>query len=261
MSAQDTLLHTQQDRELCITVHDDGTKRWLEFNDDGGIQSIIDRQKPFDLISSVNQAMLAALIFTPTPSNFLLLGLGGGAIARYLFHRQPDCRGEAVELSPAITHIAQQFFEFPEHNWQLHQADVRDFVSENRVTKYYDYIVLDIAEQQHTPHWLTEASFLAHCRKALSQHGVLCLNLMPNDAADFKQQLAQIRQAFDTRTLCLSVPVCRNILVFAFAQPPEFEDIAQLRQRADDLFQHWELPFNDCLSRMIQENPAGSGIF
>ena len=260
MTAHDTRLHTQQEGETCITVHDDGALRLLEFGDDG-IQSIIDRHRPRDLVSPVSQAMLAALLFTPAPEHFLLLGMGGGAIARYLSHRHPHCQGDAVELSPAIAAIAQQFFEFPEHNWQIHQADVRDFISAKNASKLYDYIVLDIAERQHTPHWLTEIAFLYHCRERLSLHGVLCINLAPGDANEFMRQLSNIRLAFDTRTLCLSVPGHRNVLIFAFAQRPDFGDIGQLRQRADALFQHWELPFNDCLDRMIRENPIDSGVF
>ena len=253
MTTKSTQIHTQQDGELCITVHDEGTKRWLDFGD-GGIQSIIDRDQPQRLVSPLNQAMLAALLFTPAPAQLLLLGVGGGAIARYLSHRQSGCRGDAVELSPAIAEIAQQFFEFPEHNWTLHLTDARDFAAENNVPRqHYDYIVLDIAEQQHTPHWLTEASFLANCRRRLSKQGVLSINLLPKDAADFMQQLAVIRQVFDGRTLCLSVPEHRNILVFAFAQPPEFSDITQLQRRMDELTQRWELPFSDFLERMIQE--------
>lgn len=261
MSIKDTRIHTQKAGELCINVHDDGTKRWLDFGDDG-IQSIIDRDQPQTLVSPLNQAMLAALFFTPVPARFLLLGTGGGAVARYLSHRHPDCRGEAVELSPAIIEIAKQFFEFPHHNWEPHPADARDFVAENNASQqYYDYIVLDIAEQQHTPHWLTDASFLANCRQRLSKQGVLSINLLPKDAANFMQQLADIRQAFDGRTLCLSVPEHQNIIVFAFAQPPEFSDMAQLQQRINELNQRWELPFSDFLERMIQENPVGSGIF
>jgi len=260
---QDTIIHSQQDAERCISVHDDGENRWLEFGD-GGIQSIIDQHHPQNLVSPVGQAMLAALLFTPTPAHFLLLGTGGGAIARYLSHRLPDCRGDAVELSPIIADIARQFFEFPTQGWQLHQADARDFVSAvnaDNNPKHYDYIVLDIAEHQHTPHWLTEVPFLAHCRQRLSTDGVLCVNLIPNDAADFMQQLAHIRQVFDARTLCLSVPEHRNVLVFAFAQRPEFGDYTQLHEVAKPLIQQWGLPFDEFLNRMIQENPTGSGVF
>ena len=121
--------------------------------------------------------------------------------------------------------------------------------------------MLDIAEHQHTPRWLTEKSFLAHCRQRLSQHGVLCINLAPKNAAEFMRQLFTIRQAFVTRTLCLSVPGHRNILVFGFAQRPEFGDTEHFRQCGSALFHHWELPFNECLNRMILENPLGSGIF
>lgn len=272
MTKADTLIHTQQDGDSRISVHDDGAKRWLAFSgdkgEDGDMQSIIDRDHPQTLVSPVCQALLAGLLFTPEPRQFLLLGLGGGAIARYLSQRQPHCYGDVVERSAAVADIAQQFFEFPQENWQIHLTDAQDFVSQahndlERQTEphHYDYIVLDIAEQQASPDWLTEPTFLNHCREQLSRQGVMSINLVPRDAADFLKLLSRIRLAFDGQTLCLSVPEYHNVLVLAFAERPEITDFHQLHQRATRLTQQGGLPFNDFLNRMTQENPIGSGIF
>jgi hypothetical protein len=40
------------------------------------------------LVLPLNQAILAGLMFLPTPQHVRLLGTGGGAIARYFFNRQ-----------------------------------------------------------------------------------------------------------------------------------------------------------------------------
>ncbi len=260
-SQKHTQIHHQQEDTLHIYVHEGGSRRWLEFGDDV-VQSIINLQRPQDLIAPVHQAMLTGLLFLPAPRRMLLLGLGGGAIARYMAHRQPDCHGDAVELSPAVADIAQQFFDFPTA-WGLHVADARDYIAQATLPdgQHIDCMMLDIAEQQHSPDWVSDSAFLGHCRQQLSAHGVLVINLMPRDAAEFTHQLAAIRGAFEARTLCLSVPQHRNILIFAFAQRPVFSDMAQLQQRVAGRTEQWGLPFDEFLGRMVRENPAGSGVF
>lgn len=263
-----TRIHSQQDGALSIHVHEKDSLRWLVF-DDAAEQSIIDLHHPQQLVSPAYQAMLAALLFVPTPATLLLLGLGGGAIARYLAHHAPACRGVAVELSPVVANIAQQFFDLPgaQQNWQLHITDARDYFNESNCNEdntdgdsHFDYMVLDIAEQTRTPSWLTEPSFLKLCRQRLSHHGVLAINLIPRNAEEFTRCLANIRSAFDTHTLCLSVPEHHNILVFAFNQRPEFNGIDQLHGRVPALTKYWALPFDQFLNQMLHDNPVGSGV-
>lgn len=69
--------------------------RWLDF-DDGAVQSIIDLDHPDQLVSPVQHAMLAPILFVPISKRILLLGVGGGALARYFNHRFPAVQGEAV---------------------------------------------------------------------------------------------------------------------------------------------------------------------
>jgi spermidine synthase len=202
--------------------------------------------------------MLAGLLFVPSPQRALLLGTGGGAIARFLAQREPACQGDAIEQSTAVADIARQYFDFPtaETGWSLHIAEAREYVAST--PQHYDLIVLDIAEDQHSPAWLSDADFLAHCRARLTATGVLVLNLTPIDAEDFAHSLAPIRQTFAGCTACLSVPTQRNILVFGFRETVATVDV---ESRIPGLSQHWGLPFAELLQRMHIENPPGSGVF
>ena len=254
---QDTPLHQATENGLNIAVRETEGLRWLDFGD-GGVQSVIDPKDPQRLVSPLNQAMLACLLFIPSPQHTLLLGTGGGAIARFLSARVLDCQGDAVEHSAAVAEIARRFFDFPDtgSGWTLHIAEARDFI--DRSQQNYDLILVDIAENQHTPAWLGGHDFLVKCRQRLTPNGVLVLNLLPADASDFAHTLAPIRDTFSGCTACLSLPEMHNILVFGFRRPISTTNVAS-RLRA--LEQQWDLPFSDYLQRMQAENPTGSGVF
>lgn len=253
----ETLVHSEKENGLHIAVREADGLRWLDFGD-GGVQSAIDPSDAGRLVSPLNQAMLAGLLFVPTPQQVLLLGTGGGAMARFFARRAPACRGDAIEQSVAVAEIARQFFDFPDAKsaWTLHIREARDYIANTR--QQYDLIVLDIAENQHSPPWISDADFLQHCRARLTTAGVLVLNLIPVDAEDFARTLTPIRQTFAGCTACLSVPTQRNILVFGFYQPAADPNI---ESRIPELERQWGLPFAEFLQRMRTENPPGSGVF
>ncbi len=260
MTNEGHVIHREDTAEFPINIRERPPLRWLEFGD-GAIQSIIDLKQPGHLPSTVARAMLAGLLFVPAPQQVLLLGGGGGARARYFHHRHPACGGVAVERSEVVTRLARRFFEFPAQGsgWALHEGDARDFVRTTNTT--YDLIMMDIAEGLRSPRWLTDGEFLHHCRGRLSAQGMLVINLMVDNADDFAHTLSRIRRAFDLRTVCLSVPGHKNIIVFGFNAPPRYRNAGPIQQRLPALERKWGLEFGEFFQRMRNENPENSGVF
>lgn len=250
------LLH-QTTADGWLEVWQDGDRRSLWFDDDV-LQSEIYLSSPARLPNAANRAMLAHLMFGQEPSQILLAGCGGGGIARWFAAHAPQVRGVAVERSARVAQIAREYFHFPssEQNWELMLGDVRDWLFEQGPSR--DFILVDIAEQGYNPVWVSEPGFLRQCRRTLTEHGVLTVNLLPRGAEDFALQLYNIREVFERHTLCLSVPDHDNVLVLAFRSPP---DLDTLRSRLADRQIRWGLEFDRMLVRMRRENPAGSGIF
>lgn len=239
-----------------LEVWQSGARRSLWFDDDI-LQTEIDLRRPDVLPNPVNRAMLCHLLFRPRPRQVVLAGCGGGALARWFAQRLPEVNGQAIEIEPAVVQVARRYFEFPppDRGWRIIEGDVRERL---HACRQQDFLLIDIAQAGHTPNWVTEPEFLATAIAALALEGATCINIIPRHKADFTKRLMDIREAFDRRTLCLSVPDHHNILVLAFRTPPpciDLETKAVVAERA------WGIEFPRLLQRLQRENPRNSGVF
>ena len=254
-----SLIFTTETEDKTIEVWEQGSRRWLEFGD-RVIQTEIDLDDPRKLSLLTYRAMMAVLIFIPEPARVLLVGTGGGSIARYIQQRCPDTRGDAIECSEAVAEVARCYFEFPTESqgWRLLIGDARDYIK--TASDEYDLIVVDIAEGLVTPEWIGGTDFLGYTRKRLSPKGAVVFNVLVEGEQSFKWLLQQVRQVFKRQTVCLSVPDHRNIMVLAFRGPPQYPHVDQINQRLPELEVKWGLEFGEFLVQMSKDNPASSGV-
>ncbi len=196
-----------------IEIWDEGDIRSLWF-DDVILQSQIHTGDPAVLPNPVNRQMLAALMFDRPLKRALLAGCGGGAIARWLNARAPDIYGDAIEVSPTVARLAHEYFDFPraDSRWRLLVDDVRENFARSSAPRY-DYILVDLEENQQTPSWVSSHEFLEQCRVHLSPLGTLTLNLILGNEVETGRTLARIRRVFETDTLLLRAPKHDNLLV------------------------------------------------
>jgi len=209
-------IYREENDDTRLEIWDEGDLRSLWF-DDVILQTQIHLHDPAVLPNPVNRAMLAHLMFEPPLGRVMLAGCGGGAIARWLHARVPDVAGDAVELSDTVARLAREYFDFPpaQHsNWRLLVGDVREHLVHSDAR--YDFILVDLEEDQSTPTWLTSAGFLTGCRDHLNPQGALTLNLIVDDAAAVGDALFAIRSVFGSGTLLLDHPDHDNLLVIAF---------------------------------------------
>lgn len=197
--------------------------------------------------------MLATLMFdTPPWKRVLLAGCGGGAIARWLNARAPEIQGDAVEVSPTVARLAHEYFDFPGvgSRWRLLIEDVRDHLARASSPRY-DYILVDLEENQQTPLWVTSRECLERCRAHLTPRGTLTLNLILGRADETSKALAQIRRVFETDTVLLRDPEHDNLLVCVSpTQLPPLPDNAAL----ETIGRKWGIDFismRDQLTRVV----------
>lgn len=236
-----------------VEVWQSNTERYLTINSIK--QTGIHIDQPARLVSPLYHAFLASLLFIETPEKVLLAGLGGGALARYLDHIMPEIYGDAVEINETVANSAKKYFYFPDAGWKINVADIKQWNGSD-----YDLILLDIADADLTPAWLTSEKMLSQLKQQLSMHGVLVINLLVDNEQSFLTELASIRKVFNGYTLCLGVQDHQNIVVFAFNQRPGYCSKKALKSRTKQLSDVWQLDFDFLLARLLNDNPEGSGV-
>ena len=258
MTKQAQLLFQKKSNDELIEVWQNHHHRWLSIN--GIEQSRLDTNSTDIPASPLDYYFLACLLFIAPPDNVLLCGLGGGTIAHFLHSKRPGINGLAIEINPLIAKLAKEYFYFPVNNWQIIISDVQknDFTTNNQM---YDLILIDIGENNLTPEWLTNKDMLSQLKKQLSENGVLIINLLVNNAESFSRKLTVIRQVFNCKTLCASIPKHNNVVIYAFSKMPSYTSSDHLQSRVKTVSENWGLDYTTFLDQVLQENPTGSGIF
>jgi len=240
-----------------ILVQDENNLRSLYLEDDL-IQSQIDIANKGQLPLAANRAMLISLLFNDAPKNILLAGCGGGAIARWFNFHLPHSHGIAIEISESIISIAKKYFDFPDNksHWDIQHADIKEHIQSKK--NEHDFILVDIAESNLTPNWITEKSFLLSCKKALTLNGILSINLLSSNAESFMQHLSNMRDCFDKHVICLSLDNHKNIIITAFNQSP---NLSEINQKAETLEKIFNIELTQFLNTLYKDNPPNSGVF
>ncbi|MGH7181119.1 MAG: spermidine synthase, partial [Nitrospiraceae bacterium] len=123
-----------------------------------------------------SQLMVASLALVPEPKRGLILGHGGGSLAKWLAARWPELELDVVEIDPAVVRMAEEYFSYrppPQHH--VHVRDARVFL--NSTERTYDLIWVDAFTRHMIPFHLTTVEFFAELRAHLAPNGILALNL------------------------------------------------------------------------------------
>lgn len=244
-------IYREENADTHLEIWEDGERRSLWF-DDVILQTEIHVQDPAVLPNPVNRAMLANLMFDPPLRQVLLAGCGGGAIARWFHARAPEISGDAVELSPTVARLAREYFDFPrpDSRWRLKLGDVREHLLHSRAS--YDFILVDLEENQLTPLWVTDEEFLRSCHARLTPAGMLTLNLITGDREATTEALLRVRRVFSQGIDLLNDPGYDNLLVLASpAGPPSTPDLRTLTERG----RRWGLDFLTLAERLHRVDP------
>ena len=103
--------------------------------------------------------------------NVLLLGLGGGSIAKNL--TENGFNVEVCELDKRIEYVARNYFELPK-TVKVTIDDARHFVKGS--TKKYDAIIFDTFKGEETPNHILTSESLEEVKKILNPEGYLLIN-------------------------------------------------------------------------------------
>lgn len=236
---------------VIFTQHDDGGP--LEVIDRDGIRSLYFGTRacqssmtlgdPTALTLGYTRTMLAALLFQPTPCRILLIGLGGGSLARFLLHHLADAQLDCVEIRPAVVQLAQQYFSLPEHeHLKIHIGDGATFLAacpENR----YDLILVDAFDSTGAHPSVCTSEFHRNARRALAPNGVLSINLWIISRTPYAALLRTLAAGFAGQILRLPVEQRSNLIALGLDKPRSRQELNQLRETAQRLALRYGLDF------------------
>ncbi|MEO8019377.1 MAG: spermidine synthase-like protein [Pseudomonadota bacterium] len=221
-------------------VVDNGPRRFLHF-DFGAIQSVMEVSSPVRLALAYTRKMMAFLLFNRTPECILLLGLGGGSLAKFCYANLPAASLTAVEVNQDVIALRDEF-GIPEddHRFRVVNADGAAYVS--AVAPSNDVILADACDRTGMAAELDSVEFYRKARRRLSAGGVFVTNLC-GDKLSTSAHLSKLREAFDDELLSLQVEKDGNVIVFGFKERRPDLHWEQIEAGAADLRRRFHLDF------------------
>lgn len=207
------------------------------------VQSAMRIAAPNDLELSYTRSMMGFLLFLEKPKAVLMIGLGGGSVAKYIYHHMPWTTTRVIELNERVLTVARRYFEVPHDDarFEVILGDGAEFVARPQVCA--DLVMVDGYDGESLVEALASDVFYRDCRDRLNQGGMLVVNLWGGDR-QFHDTLKRIEAAFPEGTLCLPAEKPGNVIVFGFRSTPGSLAWTMLTQRALALEMQYELGFS-----------------
>jgi spermidine synthase len=228
---------------------DNGLTRSLFFSIDN-VQSCMRLDDPLALVAAYTQKMMAFLLFIPAPRHVLMIGLGGGSLAKFCHRFLPDTRISVVEINADVIALRDEFGIPPDdERFEIIHKDGADFLSKAEVIA--DVILIDAFDEEGVSRSLASSDFYRRANECLTPDGALIMNL----SGDKSRYLAPIQNLRSVFPAVLAVPVedNDNVLLFAFRRLQLLRLPDCLQARAVEL----EIKLGLAFSRFLERLRAG----
>lgn len=181
------------------------------------IQSSMRISRPWDLELAYTRAMMAFLLFKPGPAEVLMIGLGGGSLAKFIRKHRPATHITAVEISPQVVAAARSHFSLPEddEHLQVLVGDGAEYVPAHPGSA--DVILLDGFDAGNQVESLATLAFYLACKRALKPGGVLVVNLWGRDP-EFITWFSRLVAVFGGQVAWLPVMGKSNVIAFGICE-------------------------------------------
>ena len=195
-----------------IEVSEQAGVRYLHFGSEW-IQGAMRLSRPNALELAYTKDFMAALLLRPEAKRFLLIGLGAGSIAKFIYHHIPESHLTVVEINERVLHVAREFFVLPDDGDRLDIVidDGARYVQETTVQ--FDIIFVDGFDRHARVGALDTLAFYQACRARLSDNGLIAVNLFGRTRR-FDASINRIAHAFDDRIIVLPPSDGGNVIVF-----------------------------------------------
>ena len=204
------------------------TERHLLFSHDS-VQSSMRLDDPTALTCEYTRRMMAFLLFAPEPREIVMVGLGGGSLAKFCYKHLVHTRLTTVEIDADVIAMRDEFCIPPDDaRFAVLHVDGARYLA--RRSDEIDVLVVDAFDEGGVAPSLARSEFYRHAAARLSAAGVFVMN-MSGEPSRYDTHLQRIHDAFGDRGFVAPVTSGENEILFAFKSTPS-AGIGQLRERA-----------------------------
>lgn len=194
-------------------VIEEGDSRALYFSRDF-TQSGMRISDTIELQFAYTRKMMSFLLFVHEPQDILMLGLGGGSLAKFCHRHLPTARITAVEIDANVLAFREQFFLPPDDaRFAIVEGDAGQYLRD--CARRHDVVMIDAFDRNGFAAAVSSREFYLDVRGALASHGVMVANMV-GAKADRVAHLDLIADVFNDNIVVLPIKDDGNYLVFAF---------------------------------------------
>jgi spermidine synthase len=216
------------------------------------VQSRMRIGTPTTLEMAYTRAMMGFLLFQTNPRAVLMLGLGGGSLAKYCLHHLPLARIVVIESNPYVLAFRGEFAVPPnDRRFQVIEGDGVAFVAGCR--DRYDVMLIDAYDRQGVLPSLCRREFYEDARARLLPGGVLVANLA-GTSAERAVHREVVESVFGDGTLVLPVEADDDVVVFAFQEPAFEPRWRWMESQAEAMRRRYGLEFPQFAKRLKEES-------
>ena len=198
-------------------------------------QSYVDLDDPLRLEFDYVQRLADIVDSVAEPGRIRVIHVGGAGMTlpRYLAATRPTSAQVVLEPDIELTAFVRRHLPLPARSGiKVRGTDGRRGIAELR-DGYADLMIIDAFVGARVPAELTTSDLLADARRALSDHGVIIINLTDRGPLGYaKRVLAGVRLAFPHLLLCAEASTLKgrrfgNVIIAGCATPLPYAAIAE----------------------------------
>ena len=177
------------------------------------IQSEMRLSRPDDLVLGYARAMMCFVLFHPRPEHIVMVGLGGGSLAKFCHRFLPHSRITVLELRADVIALREQF-AIPRDSARFRVVEADAALYMRQLRGAVDVLLVDGFDAAGLPPELGSAAFYADCRRALRPGGVMVANIFSYDPR-YGAMLRRLRHTFEGRICWFRGIAGNNRILFA----------------------------------------------
>jgi spermidine synthase len=177
-------------------------------------QSAMLLSDPDALIVQYTRKMMSFLLFNPDPAHIVMIGLGGGSLAKFCHRHLPRTKITVVEVDADVIAMREEFcIPQDDERFRIVHDDGAHFVEQ--LDQRMDVLLIDAFDADGIALSLARPEFYSCAARQLTDDGMLVMNFW-GPCERYVDNLAPARAAFGDRLMLVPVSGDSNVLLFAF---------------------------------------------